>query len=80
MIPAENWLSYVGIYLCSPNSNGIGNSWELEITNGIASVDEAQTNFIPFIDETEQTKITTPKFTPKYVPPIRKENQDDATD
>jgi hypothetical protein len=73
MLPAYNWTSFVGIYLLRPKENGIGNSWVLDITNGIFAVDSDQSTIVPIMEETEFDETTTKpkqKFKPKYDPNI----------
>ena len=70
MMPSEDFLTYVGIYMVHPNKNGIGNSWAVEITNRIVSVDVNQVRLLSIapisLPEINQTK--TAKFTPKNDP------------
>lgn len=67
LVPAQNWLSYVGIYLCRPNKKGDGNSWEMEITNKIILNEDSQDTLTllesPNFDEQIEKPKT--KFTPK---------------
>jgi hypothetical protein len=75
MATAYDWADIIGIYLYSPRSNAAGNSWTLEITDGIVAIDEGQASFIPLLEETEFDETTTetkpqPKFKPKYDPNI----------
>lgn len=69
-----NWVGFIGIYLYSPKSNSAGNSWTLEITDGIVAIDEDQAKFVSLMDETEFDETTEtkpkPKFKPKYDPNI----------
>ena len=60
-----NWVGFIGIYLYSPKSNSAGNSWTLEITDGIVAIDEDQAKFVSLMDETEfdETTETKPKPT-----------------
>lgn len=84
MLPAVNWLSYIGTYLCRPNANGIGNAWALDITDGIKAVDADQTNFITLFDETESNDTTKKpkksKFKPKNEKDIGESSGESSSD
>lgn len=58
MAPTESWLSYTGVFLCCPNKFGTGNSWVLNITDGVKPIDSAQTVILPVISETDS--LSTP--------------------
>jgi hypothetical protein len=72
MAPTWNWLDHLGVFLCRPNNNGIGNAWVLNITDHVVSIDEDQTKIVPVINESEPEFIAKPKqkYKPKYAPNI----------
>lgn len=53
LLPDVNWMSMVGIYMCHPNLNGVGNAWALNITDGAVPVDADQEQFAGLLEETE---------------------------
>lgn len=78
MQPHQNWTGYAGIFLCRPNLNGVGNSWALNIADGVADADANQTNFIDQIDESDSKPKQNPKkkWKPKYDPNIGESSEE----
>ncbi|HLX68722.1 MAG TPA: hypothetical protein VKV04_03755, partial [Verrucomicrobiae bacterium] len=54
LMPDINWTSAVGIYMCRPNLNGVGNAWALNITDGAMPVDADQVQFTEELFEESQ--------------------------
>jgi hypothetical protein len=77
--PTPDYLDYNGIFLICPNANGVGNSWMLNITDGIADVDSEQDKMISLIEESEPLNHKQPKpklFKPKHEPNIGESSEE----
>lgn len=69
MAVSANWTSVIGIYLYRPQSNNLGNSWTLEISDGITPIDANQSKFTDLFDnefEDNASKQPKQKFKPKH--------------
>ena len=62
-VPTVDWVEIAGIYLTFPNSEGLSNNWELDISAGVEPIDVAQ---VRMDLEDGDTLLKKPKFTPRY--------------